>query len=176
MGVAQSLRKVVGRFGAGDQFDDYEDETYAESGDLDDQYEERLDVRRLRRARGADFDDIYAQEPSSERLAGRDGSVRPLALVRPQRLEFGLVAPQSFAEAQQIADRFRHDTPVIVDLQGCEAALAKRLVDFCSGLTYALDGSLQIIDRGILVLAPRTVELSGEATVGLRAKGFYNQA
>ncbi len=171
MGVAQSLRKVVGRFGAGDQYDDYEEDTHAESGDP---YEERRAAGRLHR--GDDFDDIYAPEPSARRWAGHDVASRPLALVRPQRLEFGLVTPQSFDEAQQIADRFRQDAPVIVDLQDCEAALAKRLIDFCSGLTYALEGSLQIIDRGILVLAPHNVELSGEATVGLRTKGFYNQA
>jgi cell division inhibitor SepF len=171
MDVARSLRDVVSRFAAADEYDEYdeyEEETYAAAA-------KRPDVRRLRGSHGSDFDDIYDGESAAPGRSSRDFSPRPLALVRPQRIEFGLVAPRTFEGAQQIADRFRADAPVIVDLQGCEAELAKRLVDFCSGLTYALEGSLQIVDDTLLMLAPNHVELSGEATVGLRERGFFNQ-
>jgi cell division inhibitor SepF len=96
--------------------------------------------------------------------------------VRPARLEFDLIAPQTFDEAQTIADRFRADAPVIVDLEACEVRLARRLIDFCSGLVYARDGSLQLVTGRVLLLAPRGAELSGGEMAGLRKRGFFNQS
>ena len=95
--------------------------------------------------------------------------------MRPPRAEFCLVSPAEFNDAQQIADRFRRQAAVICNLQSCETALARRLTDFCSGLVYALDGSLQRLDDGLLLLAPRDLELSSEAAAGFLEKGFFNQ-
>ena len=81
-----------------------------------------------------------------------------------------------FDDAQQIADRLKADTPVIVNMQSCQPELAKRLTDFCSGLTYALEGSLQRIDEKILLLAPHNADLSGAPTTGHPESGFFNQA
>jgi cell division inhibitor SepF len=83
--------------------------------------------------------------------------------------------PQAFNDAQQIADRFRSDATVICDLQGCEAPLARRLSDFCSGLVYALQGSLERLDDRVLLLAPHDVELSGGAAADALAKAFFDQ-
>jgi cell division inhibitor SepF len=96
-------------------------------------------------------------------------------VVRPQAATFCLLSPQEFNDAQQIADRFRSDAAVICNLQGCEPALARRLTDFCSGLAYALEGSLERLDDRVLLLAPHDVELSGGAVAGLQAKAFFNQ-
>jgi len=95
--------------------------------------------------------------------------------VRPPRIEFSLVTPQDFDAAQQIADHLRADSPVIVDLQSCGRDLSKRLTDFCSGLTYALEGSLQCIGENVVLLAPHNVELSSEAPGGLHERRFFNQ-
>ena len=54
-----------------------------------------------------------------------------------------LVIPKSFNDAQQIADRFKDDIPVVLNLQASDTELSKRLIDFASGLTYALDGGMQ---------------------------------
>ncbi len=184
MGVSQSLRKVVERFGAGaedeyDEFDGYEDDYYDPVDDERERlYEERHAARRPRDVAGADFDDIYDDEPRGRGPRYRSSyerSAPPLALVQPMRLEFGLVAPATFDEAQQIADRFRAEAPTIVNLQGCTPELAKRVTDFCSGLAYALEGSLQIVETGVILLAPRNVDVSGDATMGVRESGFYNQ-
>jgi cell division inhibitor SepF len=97
-----------------------------------------------------------------------------LRLVAPPALSFASCAPRSFDDAQRIADAFRAGSCVTVDLQACEAPLAKRLLDFCSGLSYALDGSLALIERDVLLLAPRHVELSdGAAPSG--SSSFFNQ-
>ena len=89
--------------------------------------------------------------------------------------EVCLVVTHEFDDAERIAERFRADVPVIANLQGCEAGLATRLIDFCSGLTYALNGDLVRIEEGLFLLAPHNVELSGEETTEFLERGFFNQ-
>jgi cell division inhibitor SepF len=95
--------------------------------------------------------------------------------VRPQRLEFALITPQDFTAAQLIADRLRAGRPVIVDLQACGPDSSKRLTDFCSGLTYALEGSLQCIGETVIVLLPHGVEVSSDAPGSLPERRFFNR-
>ena len=66
--------------------------------------------------------------------------------------------------------------PVIINLQGSETDLSKRLIDFASGLTYALDGGMQRIADKVFLLTPRNVELSSEERARLIEKGFFNQS
>ena len=87
-----------------------------------------------------------------------------------------LVLPKSFNDAQQMADRYKDGTPVILNLQGVESDLSRRLIDFGSGLTYALDGGMQRIADKVFMLTPRNVELSAEQRAQLLEKGFYNQS
>jgi len=173
MGLARSLRAVVGQFsGARDDYEDYDDDDAfaglleCESGD---------EAPQRRRGGSADYDEIYRDESPARPREARDRAVRPLAIVRPPHVEFCLVVPQDFDDAQQIADRLRAGGPVIVDLQGCEAELAKRVIDFCSGLTYALEGSLEYLGEKVVLLTPHNVELSSQAPGGLHERRFFNQ-
>jgi cell division inhibitor SepF len=86
------------------------------------------------------------------------------------------VIPKSFNDAQQVADRFKDEIPVVLNLQGTENDLSKRLIDFASGLTYALDGGMQRIADKVFMLTPRNVKLSAEERAQLIEKGFFNQS
>lgn len=173
MSLAQSLRAVVGQFGgARDDYDDYADDD-AFAGPVE--FESGDEAPRSERGGSADYDEIYRDESLRHSPQARGRAARPLAIVRPPRIEFSLVTPQDFDDAQQIADRLRAGTPVIVDLQSCGRDLSKRLTDFCSGLTYALEGSLQYIGEKVVLLAPHNVELSSEAPGGLHERRFFNQ-
>jgi cell division inhibitor SepF len=122
-------------------------------------------------SRGDDYDD----DPDDYRpYQRRERAERPLSLVQPARLEFSVVAPQDFDDAQQIADRLKAGSPVVVDLQACGRDLAKRLIDFCSGLAYARDGRLQLIGEQVVLVVPPDVELSS-ATGDLQERPFFNQ-
>jgi cell division inhibitor SepF len=174
MGLAQALRAVVDQFGgARDDYDDYDD--YDDDALTGPSGYERDEAPRRARGGSADYDDIYRGEPLRRSPSARERDVRPLSLVRPPRLGFSLVSPQDFDAAQQIADHLRADGLVIVDLESCGQDLAKRLTDFCSGLTYALEGSLQHISEQVLLLAPHNVELSSESSGGLRERRFFNR-
>ena len=87
-----------------------------------------------------------------------------------------LVVPKNFNDAQQIADQFKDSIPVILNLQGTDTDLSKRLIDFASGLTYALDGGMQRIADKVFLLTPRNVEVSAEERARLIEKGFFNQS
>ena len=84
--------------------------------------------------------------------------------------------PRSFNDAQPIADKFKDAVPVILNLQGTDAELSKRLIDFSSGLTYALNGGMQRIADKVFLLTPRNVEVSAEERARLIERGFFNQS
>ncbi|MDH3227409.1 MAG: cell division protein SepF [Thermoleophilia bacterium] len=183
MGVGNIWQRTLVYFGMADPADEYEDyEDYEDEPpprgsrgggpqeDLERSYRERPNVRRLGpRRRDEEFDDIFAEEERERRRA----PVR--AVAPPSRSEVHLVVPKNFNDAQQIADRFKNSVPVIVNLQGSEVDLAKRLIDFASGLTYALDGGMQRIADKVFLLTPENVEVSAEERARLLEKGFFNQ-
>jgi cell division inhibitor SepF len=168
-----------------DEYDDYGPEPVVEHAEaaLEDRYRERPNVRRLSaRRRRDDFDDIFAEE-DEEAPSRRSAVLRSVAGGRsngPRTTvgEFGvhLVIPKSFNDAQQVADKFREGIPVILNLQGIDPPLVMRMIDFASGLTYALDGGMQRIADKVFMLTPRNVELSAEERARLIEKGFFNQA
>ena len=86
------------------------------------------------------------------------------------------VAPKSFNDVQDVADKFKDSIPVILNLQGTDTDLAKRMIDFSSGLTYALDGGMQRIADKVFLLTPHNVEVSAEERARLVEKGFFNQS
>ena len=177
MGLGDSWHKVAVYFGIADDEEDYdEDETLAPHEELERSYQERPNVRKLNSGKGRnDYDDIFADEPRRRAPASSQQNVRALEPARPARVEVHLVIRKYFNDAQQIADKFKVDVPVIINLQGSDTELAKRLIDFCSGLTYALDGGMQRVGEKIFLLTPRNVEVSAEERARLIEKGFFNQ-
>jgi cell division inhibitor SepF len=144
--------------------------------ELEDRYRERPNVRRLQRRRRDEFDDIFADE--SPRDAGRETRVlRSVADNGHAGMDqVHLVVPKAFNDAQEIANQFKDTIPVILNLQGVDPDLSKRLIDFSSGLTYALDGGMQRIADKVFLLTPRNVEVSAEERARLIEKGFFNQS
>ncbi len=137
-------------------------------------------VRRLStRRRRDEIDDIFGDDTGSDRRTAVLRPVtpaRPEPARRPEATRVHLVVPRSFNDAQDIADKFKDDIPVIINLQGVETDLSKRLIDFASGLTYALDGGMQRIADKVFLLTPRNVEVSAEERARLIEKGFFNQS
>jgi cell division inhibitor SepF len=127
----------------------------------------RLGERRRMRD---EIDDIFADDDP----APRTRALRPVDDGADVRVH--LVAPRSFNDAQEIADRFKQGVPVILNLQTTEGELAKRLIDFASGLTYAMDGGMQKVADKTFLLTPRNVEVSAEEQARLVEKGFFNQS
>jgi cell division inhibitor SepF len=147
------------------------------------------------RAREEDIDDIFgeAEEPPPRRRMRavedepqpRGRRRRAAASMEPEPMPRGnggslasmhVVTPRSFNDAQQVADEFKNSKPVIINLQSTDRELSKRLIDFCSGMTYALGGGMQRIANGIFLLTPQNVEVSAEEKARLLEGGFFNQS
>jgi cell division inhibitor SepF len=191
MGFSDTWHRTLVYFGLAedrDAYEEYEEPDPREpEAELESRYRERPNVRRLQsRRRRDEIDDIFADEPAERRTtvlrsvgsggsgggavaAGRGGNGRGDVRVH-------LVIPKSFNDAQDVADKFKDSIPVILNLQSSDTDLSKRLIDFASGLTYALDGGMQRIADKVFLLTPRNVEVSAEERARLIEKGFFNQS
>jgi cell division inhibitor SepF len=178
MAFRDSWHRALVYFGLAEEYhDDYEDSP--PEAEIEDRYRERPNVRRLRRRRD-EYEDIFADDDAPE--VGGSGRGRSTAVLKQVGtrgngdVRVHLVIPKSFNDAQQIADKFKDSIPVILNLQSSDTDLSKRLIDFASGLTYALDGGMQRIADKVFMLTPRNVEISAEERARLIEKGFFNQA
>jgi cell division inhibitor SepF len=190
MGVRDHLERVAAWFGFGVDDDDYyeaeeeEDRRYG-----NDPYangarpnEPGPAVRRLGRSErssafGTSLGDLFGSEgPRSERYGGAGSASPHLRAVPDQRpTRVSVLEPSSFNDAQALADRFKRQQPVILNLQNVDSELSRRMVDFCSGLTYALDGNIQTVANRVFLLTPRNVEVSAEERKRIAERAFFNQ-
>jgi cell division inhibitor SepF len=96
--------------------------------------------------------------PRTDAGVRTSGAVRAIAAVT----KVSEVAPAGFNDAQQVGDRFRSGNPVVMDLDGVDRDLARRLIDFCSGLCYALGGRMERLEGQRYLMSPSGVEISAE--------------
>jgi len=111
--------------------------------------------------------------------AETEGVVRTIASPRPAPVvATGAIhksEPKRFNEAREVADRFKEGTAVIMNLQSTEDSIARRLVDFASGLVYGLDGKIELVANRVYLLTPANVEVSAEDRERIAGGAFYNQ-
>ncbi len=183
MGIADVWNRTLVYFGIAED-EEWDDELTVTDEQVERDYRrrDRQNVRRLPRRRETEgwSDAESVSDPELDaparsssrrsRLRGVEGS--------SSQVRVHLVLPRSFNDAQQIADRFKDSVPVILNLQNADTELSKRLIDFASGLTYALDGSMQRVADKVFLLTPRNVQVSAEERArALDPTGaFFNQA
>jgi cell division inhibitor SepF len=92
-------------------------------------------------------------------LGGR-GPVRPIPV--PVSARPHLVTPTSFNGVQEVADHFKAKAPVVMDLSSLDRELSRRLIDFASGLCYALGGTIDRVGTGRYLLTPPDITVSAE--------------
>jgi len=173
MGFADLWNRTLVYFGIAEE-EEWDEDGYVTNEQLEESYRQRdrHNVRRLPSAPEAD--EWPAEEPTRSR---RGGATRLRSVDTGPPAKVHLVVPRSFNDAQQIADKFKDAIPVILNLQSTDGDLSKRLIDFASGLTYALDGGMQRVADKVFLLTPRNVEVSAEERARLlESGGFFNQA
>lgn len=72
-----------------------------------------------------------------------------------------LVEPTSYDEVQSICDDLKSKKPIIINFEDMDKEVARRMVDFISGAVYALDGTIQKVSNGIVLVAPSNVDILG---------------
>ena len=101
----------------------------------------------------------------------RPSVVRPFT--QPQAAKVHVTVPVGFNDAQEIGDKLKANQPVIVNLQGIDRELSRRLIDFSSGLTYGLGGAMERVADQVFLLTPSNVEVSPEEKRRLQERGLY---
>ena len=185
MGLGDVWNRTLVYFGIAED-EEWDDDLTVTNEEVERDYRrrDRQNVRRLPRRREAGL-----VVGCRQRLRARAAAGSAVALVAAtsrlrgvdsacSQVRVHLVLPRSFNDAQQIADRFKDSVPVILNLQTADTELSKRLIDFASGLTYALDGSMQRVADKVFLLTPRNVEVSAEERARALdpAGAFFNQA
>ena len=144
-------KKTMDYLGLGpdDAYDDYDDveDVERDEFDLEDEEEVVAPSRPVFPSRG---DTGPIRRPSSDDPSVKVRTVRPSA----RNADPGTVRPRGFEQAQEVADAFKVGQPVIMNLEGSDREIARRLIDFASGLCYALDGTMEKIANGVYLLKP----------------------
>ena len=85
-----------------------------------------------------------------------------------------VISPKSFTHTQEVADKFKASQPVILNLQGVDRELSRRLLDFSSGICYALGGHMEKVATKVYLLTPTNVEVSAEERRRLQDRGLHD--
>ena len=172
--------------------EEWDDEEYYEDDEYYDDDPAEVESDRARGHRSASHDSPYGsgagpnavrrvdRGPDLDRARAMSGTplrsvptgAASVTGVAPQ-VKMHIAEPKSFSEAQSIADKYKQGTPVILNLTGTKPELAKRLLDFASGLTYGLDGGLQKVSDKVFMLTPHNFEVSDADRRRLRDTGIF---
>jgi cell division inhibitor SepF len=97
---------------------------------------------------------------------------RPVVRAVPANAKPHIVAPVDFNAAQEVADKFKTDQPVVMDLRMVDGKLARRLLDFSSGVCYSLGGGMEKVGSKVYLLVPEGTEVSNDERRRLYDRGL----
>lgn len=129
----------------------------------------------------------YKAEPTVRKLHPRETrqhNPAPVAPVNPSNVRavgsglknsMHIIDPKGFGDAELIGEKFRQNTPVLMNLQYVDTDLAKRLIDFASGLTFGLGGHIQRAADKVFLLVPASMDVSAEDKLRMQEQGLFNQ-
>lgn len=129
---------------------------------LMDEPEEKEEVL-LREEMKKNFDDFKTKKPMAQTGNVVNFHTAPLAAaaVQPVKpMKVMVVEPLSFDDAQHIADHLKNKKPVVINFENTDTEIAKRIIDFISGTTYALSGNIQKVGNNIFLCAPNNVDVA----------------
>ena len=133
--------------------------------DEEDEYEEDFapvsPVRESVRERGKDRD------------TDRRGSNKVVNIHTTTQLQVVLVSPTRFENASEIADHLRDKRTVVLNLEQTDKNIARRLIDFLSGVAYANEGTIKKVALSTYIITPYNVEILGDLIDELENNGLY---
>ena len=139
-------------------------------------------------ARGEDEEDDFEEfepvsqprrrEPEDEGIASNVTSFRRTSdkvvnINATTQLAVVLVKPEKFENAAEIADHLREKRTVVLNLEQTNKDVARRLVDFLSGVTYAQDGKIKKVANSTFIITPYNVDILGDLIDELENNGIY---
>ncbi len=101
------------------------------------------------------------------------GTNRVVSMTATTQLEVAVLQPAEYEDASEIADRLKAKKAVVVNLEDLTKEDAVKVLDFISGVVYALEGNIQKVSGGIFLIAPYNVSIAGDVRDELKNKGFF---
>ena len=176
MGLGDSMKRLIGI----EEYDEDEEITDAEVNAAREKLEKKNAKREAREARQAAKDAAKERERDRERPAQPEPRRTITTSKTPERrfsvantsaFKLVLLEPRSFDECPKLVDSLKTRKPVIVNLEKLETDIARKIFDFLSGATYALNGNVQKVANNIFIFAPENVDIAGGAASAGRS-GF----
>lgn len=142
-------------------------------------------IKKLARAGEDDLEEEIYEEPSSVRRVRQEPLEEGVSVPEFKRnnkvvninattqLAVVLVKPEKFENAAEIADHLRERRTVVLNLEQTNKDVAKRLVDFLSGVTYAQDGKIKKVANSTYIITPYNVDIMGDLIDELENSGLY---
>lgn len=96
-----------------------------------------------------------------------------VSLHTQKQMRVVVIQPLVFEDAQEIAENLKNRRPVIINLESADIELARRILDFSTGVAYALEGSMQKVGNGIFLFTPNNVDISAEQKRELNERGVF---
>jgi len=124
-------------------------------------------------ARAANRPQSRVEPPSLGEASRRVEPPTTSQMVRPVEIQSDILVVEEFSDARALADRVRDRVPVVLDMRRTDPDLVRRVVDFSSGLIYALDGSMRRVGDGLVLVLPPRVTLSRDEKRRLSTLGAY---
>jgi len=141
----------------------------ADEEDLEVEGETSITARKKRES-------AHSKEVVLEKVSPRKPQRKKVSLISAARNSkknrVFVAEPIEFEEIQVIADNFKNDIPVIVNLQKVKQDVSKRIIDFCSGLTYALEGDIKKVADRVFLIIPSNIEVETAENSFLDEDGF----
>ena len=142
----------------------YEDE---EEDDYEEDFTPVNSVREVPRDRG-DRDRSDRERSSVSRRSDNVVSIHTTT-----QLQVVLVSPTRFENASEIADHLRDKRTVVLNLEQTDKNIARRLIDFLSGVAYANEGTIKKVALSTYIITPYNVEILGDLIDELENNGLY---
>ena len=153
MGFMDELKKII---------HPYDDEDY----DYEDDFEEPSRDSR------SPFDDRKEDRRSEERRAD-DRHNKVVNIHATTQLKVVLVNPERFEDASEIADHLKEKRTVVLNLESTNKDVARRLIDFLSGVAYAGEGKIKKVAANTYIITPYSVDIMGDLIDELENNGLY---
>ncbi len=164
MGFLDELKKLTKPYDEDDEFFDDEDEGF------DDEPAAFVPAR----AERAEKRDAFAEEaPGFEARPAAKKDNKVMSIHTTTAVQVVLSKPERFEQAAEIADHLREKRTVVMNLETTNKDVARRLVDFLSGVAYANDGKIKKVAINTYIITPYNVDIMGDLIDELENNGVY---
>lgn len=153
MGLMDELKKII---------HPYDDEDY----DYEDDFEEPV-----KESSRSLFDDRKDDRREDRRSEDRHNKV--VNIHATTQLKVMLVKPERFENASEIADHLKEKRTVVLNLESTNKDVARRLIDFLSGVAYAGEGKIKKVAANTYIITPYSVDIMGDLIDELENNGLY---